>query len=146
MLTFLKGVNASTSDDIKCWWQSNFSFTTCHYYCMVSTLFHHAAICPFTCLKKVAIIVRWDFWHWFRMLTTTFFTCIFRAFINVSQHSQVNMCFCKSCSSMDWKWGWNILPESFLTCSYKEPCFEIIHTQGVALAVVPTFCSVTITT
>lgn len=96
--------------------------------------------------RQVAIIVRWDFWHWFRMLTTIFFTCIFKAFINVSQHSQVNMCFCKSCSSMDWKWGWNILPESFLTCSYKEPCFEIIHTQGVALAVVPTYCSVTITT
>lgn len=68
MLTFLKGVNAITSYDIKCWWQSNFSFTTCHYYCMVNALFHHAAICPFTCLKKVAKIVIWDFvltliWH-----------------------------------------------------------------------------------
>lgn len=38
------------------------------YYCMVSNLFHHAAICPFTCLKKIANIVILDFvltliWH-----------------------------------------------------------------------------------
>lgn len=90
MLTFLKGVNASTSYDIKCWWQSNFSFNTwllLHGEHSVSPCCHLPIYLSQKRCKHSELRLCFDsdlaYWQ------LNFPSAFFEAFINVPQHSQV---------------------------------------------------------